>query len=368
MFQLTNSDSGAAKSDISNTAPNLQNRVRTFKDDMGNFEKGNPRDNFFPDVPAKTGAPANPFQSVPMPPPLHSEPTAPIAEKNTPIGLPPQKPPVSGPPSQSFFAEKPVSPFSEINSSDIKSEASPAPKRKSKLAVFTIILIILLAAAGGSYYYWFFLKNNSAATPSDSTSQAPSTQTSSESTSDAQNKRMRRLVIDTAQNPSAIKSAVHKFADEFSSTASENDLIEVKLLDKENKPIGKKDFISGFAATFPESISGKLSEDYSLFLKKEGYAVRLGLVFKTVTSANLTTEMRNWEPKIADNLNSLFLDQVSATGMVSFNSTQYKSADIRYFNFSSPATSLDYSIVSNFLIIGTSKDSMWSILDYMSEK
>jgi len=176
------------------------------------------------------------------------------------------------------------------------------------------------------------------------------------------------LVVDISQNPTEIKSAIQKFATEFAASASENDLVEVKIVGKDEKPIGKKDFFSGVGVTVPDSVLMKLSEDYSLFARKESGSVRLGFVFKTVTSSGLADEMKNWEPTLETDLAPLYIEQATA-GTGTFSSSQYKNADIRYFNFSSPTdTSLDYSVISNFLVIGSSKDTTRAILDYMSQK
>jgi hypothetical protein len=158
------------------------------------------------------------------------------------------------------------------------------------------------------------------------------------------------------------------FVTDFVSTASEGSLIEVKAIDQTNQPIGKKSFFAGLGITVPETVAMKLSEDYSLFVKKEEGVAKLGFVFKTITSASLVDEMKGWEPTMPNDLSSVFAGQ-TPTGAGPFNSSRYKNADIRYYNFSSPPdTSLDYSVIANFLVIGTSKDTTRGILDYMSEK
>ena len=180
---------------------------------------------------------------------------------------------------------------------------------------------------------------------------------------------LRKMIVDTSQGSTAIKNTVATFATEFVATASEGDLIEAKVLDQANQPIGKKDFFAGFGITVPDAVAMKLSEDYSLFVKKEGGAAKLGLVFKTVTSSGLADEMKNWEPTIITDLNSIYFGQALLPATGTFDSAKYKNADIRYSNFSSPAgASLDYSVIANFMVIGTSKDTTRAILDYMSQK
>ncbi len=380
MFQLKKKEPGANAPDTANVLPNSYGKVRTFKEDLANFEKGDSdkdiseTNNFsFPPAPEKLSSepspaireipetkppfpekkslPNNPFQSVQATPPISSANSILPAFKSSP--------------SQSFFEEKPVL---EETASPKQNEASPPTKKSGKkFVILAIIFLVLIIAGSGFYYYWFFLKKTSS--PQASSTTATQNKPAPAASSNSQNKNLRQLVVDTSQSPTEIKSAVQKFSTDFASTAAENDLAEVKILDKNNQPVAKKDFLAGFGLTIPETVTGKLSEDFSLFAKKEQGAVKLGLVFKTVTSANLASEMQNWEPTLLTDLNSLYLVQTSPSATTAFNSAKYKNADIRYFNFSSPVdTSLDYSVISNFLVIGTSKDSVRSILDYMSEK
>lgn len=387
MFQFKNTGLGMKEPDTSNALPNTFGKVRTFKEDLENFEKGTSGKNVseetaplpvatqqrpaaetppqkqelprtMPAAPATEYPPGSPFQSVPTPPPVSSSPS-PSANPET------QPPPFQSSPSQSFFAEKPV--FKESVSPE-HAENKPLLQKKSKggLVLALVVVLVVAAAGAGFYYYWFHIKSNSSATSSTPT--APSPPVASPAPTQSQNKNLRNLVVDTSQGQTETKNAIQKFATDFSTSASENDLVEVKIIGKDNQPVGKKDFFSGVGVTVPDPVLMKLSEDYSLFARKEGDAVKLGFIFKTVTSSGLMDEMKNWEPTLPADLTPLYVDQ-APTGTGTFSSSLYKNADIRYFNFSSPAdASLDYSVISNFLVIGSSKDTMRAILDYMSQK
>ena len=383
MFQFKNSGLGMKEPDTSNALPNTHGKVRTFKEDFENFEKGTPVNDIpeeavaiapetpkpaaknispkpepiaaTPAVPAQETAypPGSPFQSVPTP--------APTSSPNS------QLPPFKSTPSQSFFAEKPA-PGENFSAEHTENKpALPQKKSKSGLLLALTVVLIVAAAGAGFYYYWFNMRNTSPAA-SSTPAAPPAPQAESPAPAEPQNKNLRNLAVDTSLGQGEVKNSIQKFATDFSSSASENDLVEVKLVGVSGQPIGKKDFFSGAGVTVPDPVLMKLSEDYSLFARKEGGSTRLGFVFKSVTSSGLADEMKNWEPTLPTDLTPLYIDQ-APTGTGTFNSSRYKNADIRYFNFSSPAdTSLDYSVISNFLIIGTSKDSMRAILDYMSQK
>lgn len=377
--------------DASGDLPNTFGKVRTFKEDLENFGKGVPANDapetieipkkpvdkpLSENIPARREpprpapieptvepsqelAPGNPFQSIPTPPPLHATSELPAFKSS---------------PSQSFFSERPT--LTEQKPVPQNKPEPPAlPKKKSKLLPVLVILLVMAIAGAGFYYYWFslgkklpsissLLSKSKTPPPAENAPSAPST-----ASTDSQNKNLRQLVVDTSQNPVAIKDAVGKFAFDFGSSNSDGSIAEIKLLGKNNQPIGKKEFASGFGLSIPDAVLMKLSEEYSLFVTKENNSVRLGLVFKTVTLSGLDDEMKNWEPKMPTTLRSLYLVSSTAPAEPPFNSSRYKNADIRYFNFSSPTdTSLDYAVISNFLIIGTSKESERAILDYMSTK
>jgi len=385
MFQFKSSSSSSGSEDpgLANKLPNFNGKVRTFKEDTEKFEKGTSgqpvaaEENRFsppaeknisyqqqpladeqssqpqPISPGRDVQTENPFQSMPTPPPVSSP-------EHDLSALKPSS-------SQSFFSEKPA-PSENIFPPQTDAQPSPQKPKKTIFISLAVLLAVIIAAAG-FYYYWFYVKSATSATPVAPETASSETPTPVVSSDTPQNNNLRKLIVDTSQGSTAIKSATTTFAADFVATASEGDLIEAKMLDQANQPIGKKDFFAGFGITVPDAVAMKLSEDYSLFVKKEGGATKLGLVFKTITSAGLAEEMKNWEPTIATDLNSLYLGQVLSPATGAFDSAKYKNADIRYFNFSSPTnTSLDYSVISNFLVIGTSKDTTRAILDYMSEK
>jgi len=380
MFQFKNSGLSIKEPDNSSALPNSFGKIRTFKEDLENFKGGGAseentevipsnntllrevdrsleKQNLPQTKPANTSENKipdnNPFQSVPMPPPLSSP--EPIFSNLKTAS------------SQSFFTKNPPAQENIIPESK---KGEPATPKKSKGKFILPIFVVFFAAAGvGFYYYWFYIKNNPSSNSQISTGQTPPAESMALTSSSSQDNNFQRLIIDTTKGPAEIKNAISKLATEFTASSAENDLIEAKVINKDNQPIGKKDFLSGFGLTIPETVLTKISESYSIFLKKEDGIAKLGVVFKTVTSSGLDEEMKKWESNMVTGLNSLYLEKVPVPAETAFNSSQYKNADIRYFNFSSPLNfSLDYSIISNFLVIGTSKDSMRSILDYMAEK
>ena len=174
MFQLKNTVPGTNEPDTANALPNSYGKVRTFKEDLANFEKGDsgkdipetenisfqtaPEKNAskptlatreLPEIksplPEKKILPNDPFQSVPTTPPVASANAVLPAFKSTP--------------SQSFFEEKKPLEGAVILK---QNEVIPSPRKSGKkFVILTIIFLVLIIAGSGFYYYWFFVKNNS---------------------------------------------------------------------------------------------------------------------------------------------------------------------------------------------------------------
>ena len=260
---------------------------------------------------------------------------------------------------QPALSDKKISTKSEIPATIKKGSAG-------KLIFVVIVILILIITGAGFYYYWFFIRE-SAQPKAEPLANVPSA-------SESEPGNLRHLSIDTSLGKGEIKTAVNNFADELSASSLENNLLEVKPVDKNNQKISFSDFASGFNLIMPTSIWDKLSNEYSLFFSKEdGSEIKMGLVLKT-TDANLVEDLRIWEDSIISDLSPLYLGRLSSlTSETLFSSSKYGNADIRYYNFLSPEnTSLDYSLISDskssYLIIATSKNAMRSIIDYMTEE
>jgi hypothetical protein len=227
----------------------------------------------------------------------------------------------------------------------------------------------LIVLGGGFYYYWFYIRKLP-------TAPAP-TSFPAQTAAPSQNKtpqNVQSFPVDPSAGAGEFQTSFQKMASDFLVSASENSLIETRPVDKNNQQISAKDFMALSSLNLPETIAQKLSSDnYGLFLKKENSEIRTGLVFKLSSLADLTNELLLEEKNFPSRISFLYLDQKPASAEPMFNSSKYKNADIRYYNFPSPPNaSLDYSVISgkdaSYLILATSKETLRSILDYMSEK
>ena len=70
---------------------------------------------------------------------------------------------------------------------------------------------------------------------------------------------------------------------------------------------------------------------------------------------------------MAEDLRPIFLDhQLEEPATEEFQDNTYKNVNIRYLNFSDPSLTLDYAIVGDYLVITTSRESMYGVIDRLN--
>lgn len=393
MFSLKRSSEQNSTSINSDTAlPNHYGKIRTLKEDFEDLKSGKREaeeksSSLTPQKPEATrnlGATSplfpvqQPQQSAPpVSPPLASQfPSQPKPEsKLSPAaGTGAKENPPAPFGTESYFSEK--SPFENIDQLPKAEEAGKTQEKKSSnlFTIITSLLLLLIISGGGFYYYWFYIKKSLPVQTQTTAQTQKATSNQNQIQQVPEGKNIRALTVDPAAGGTEIKKSFQKMAADFLSSASENELNEIRPAGKDNQQIPVESFVSLFSITLPESITQGFSSDaYGLFIKKENGEIRTGLVFELSDPTGLAEKLAQQEKNLPAELNSLYLNQEVPGAEFAFNSSKYKNADIRYYNFPSPPnTSLDYSVIrgkdTSYLIFATSKETLHSILDYMSEK
>lgn len=129
-------------------------------------------------------------------------------------------------------------------------------------------------------------------------------------------------------------------------------------------------------ANFPEDFLGIVRNDYNLFVfktKRETY--RLGIAVKLNNTAEPRNIMSNWEQETNKDrrmtrvFKGLFLDDPlprEENFIKPFNSSIYKNINIRYNHLPDKDTALNYFIYDDTLVITTSKDTSFLMVDLMA--
>jgi len=106
--------------------------------------------------------------------------------------------------------------------------------------------------------------------------------------------------------------------------------------------------------------------NYTFFSYNQTEGKRLGLVIKIAEGIDLSADLKEWEVSIPERVNefSVYLgDEILLATTEEFQDNIYNNIPIRYFNLPDPDLSVDYAIIGDKLIITTSKDSMYAVID-----
>jgi len=123
-------------------------------------------------------------------------------------------------------------------------------------------------------------------------------------------------------------------------------------------------------ANFPISVvqaiadSENVAGNYTLFSYSQAKGNRLGIIISLTESADLVQELKNWETSIVSDLEPFFMDLAKQPATADgFQDNVYKETNIRYLNFNDPNLSIDYAVKDDKLIITTSRNSMFAVID-----
>lgn len=114
----------------------------------------------------------------------------------------------------------------------------------------------------------------------------------------------------------------------------------------------------------PADVSNVLGEKYIFFLYAQEERNRAGFVNKIINHEVLKAGLRDWENTMKEDLKPVFLGQeLGEPAAKEFQDNIYQNIDIRYLNFSDPLLTIDYALTSDYLIITTSRESMYGVID-----
>lgn len=114
----------------------------------------------------------------------------------------------------------------------------------------------------------------------------------------------------------------------------------------------------------PADVSNVLGEKYTFFLYAQEEGNRAGFVNKIIDHEVLKAGLRDWENTMKEDLKPVFLGQeLGEPAAKEFQDNIYQDIDIRYLNFSDPLLTIDYALTSDYLIITTSRESMYGVID-----
>lgn len=162
---------------------------------------------------------------------------------------------------------------------------------------------------------------------------------------------------------------------------ADNNIEIVKLLIKDNneKSIAPlKEALGNIKIdinNLPENFWGVTTNNYNLFVFKTKQGTpRLGIALKSNDIHSLSKIMEDWEKERIENrkittlLKPLFMgDEAFEDTSRSFKSASYKNTQIRYIHLPDQNAALNYFIYRDILVVATSKDITFKMIDLISE-
>lgn len=234
-----------------------------------------------------------------------------------------------------------------------------------KIVLIALFLFILLSIGFGGYYFWI---TRSGDLSNISISGFLSKNTPSEKILPLSTKTPNYLNIDIEKTD---KNELKTLADKYSKEMTGNGIVspvEFIVSDLKNNPIDFSVFSKKIGLSLSQEIISKLDKNFSLFLYNDTDKPRLGLVITTEEGEKLRAALAQEEANLPEELQDIFLAPYSLEAKT-FKTSSYNGIAIRYLNIVSPEEiSIDYTVSGNQLIIGTTKMTLRSIIDYMNSR
>lgn len=244
----------------------------------------------------------------------------------------------------------------------------PSEKMQNKtnwqLLILLSIFIFLFLASGAIIYYYWITKSST-----QNMSVPSETATPKENSIVFSFEKPNYLPLDIDNsNSDSIRQAIEKNAEQVLASGSLTPA-EFVVTDLKNNPIGFEKFASKIGINFsPELFSSLETEKvFSLFIYNSNNRTRLGLAIDSKDDYKLKTSLFQEESNLPEKLRPLFPNISFSAEKKSFSSGSYSNTEIRYINLTSPEDlTVDYTIYKNKLIIGTTKMTIQSIMDYIN--
>jgi hypothetical protein len=241
-----------------------------------------------------------------------------------------------------------------------------------KAIMFAIAVALLILIGVGGYYFWMTgvkNKNNTVVPVIPQEDSAPEeTAQTEEIALSSENPNIIQLDL-VGTDALQIKKVLQEKAKEVAQLRISTP-VEFVVRDEQNNPIKFNDFTEKVGMTFSPATQNLFGDEFSLFVYNDNGNIRLGSVISLIAGANVDAIIKGEEKNLTQVLSPLYLDiQYTLRDNVVFQTSFYNKKTVRYLNVVSPEDlSIDYSVFNNKWVIGTTKMTLRSILDYIDRK
>lgn len=254
-------------------------------------------------------------------------------------------------------------------------QEKPVEKEKKGMFIAGIILLSVALLAGGVFAYFFLSSKNT----SEESEQVPQPIQSEEISSQEEE------VVEKVDNniPFSLSSPNYLSIDmetvtpesfralliEKSEILRANTIgqpVEFFITDRNNNPVAFARLASILKISLSPAILDQLEESFSVYLYTDEGVARVGLSVSFQDKSVLRQAVEKSESEIPFALQAIYLNH-SPKAKIStgkFSSSMHNGTSVRYFNITGgEGLSVDYAFLEKHWVIGTSKNTLRSILD-----
>lgn len=235
------------------------------------------------------------------------------------------------------------------NTKGVEEGHLPKPKQRSiyrKLLILIISTVIILLVGSLIYYWWNYIR-------------VPVSEDSGLEITDSIIKTERTETIIMDENIDLFEELKKRTWD-FQEANSFRRIVAKK----QGRILSLKEIFEILNISISDSIANSFAEEYLVFFYAEKQGNRLGIISKINNSELVKEQLESWEETMIQDLTPVFLNEdVGESIEGDFQDGLYQEINIRYQNFSNSSFALDYAIAKDYLIITTSKDSTYAVID-----
>jgi hypothetical protein len=229
--------------------------------------------------------------------------------------------------------------------------AGPSPKKRILLLI--IVAIITITGFGvGAFFLW------PKSTPEPTPTPTPPITTPQPSVALISVNETKTITLTNE------KSLFESLKEEIKSEQAISTFKRIAILKNEKEFLSLNEFFQTLEIHFSPYALSDLKTNYTLIVFNQNTGKRLGIVAEAQNPEDLKNQMRIWEQTMLDDFKNFYPSDVpGARASKTFLDDIYQGIAIRYVNLPYPTLTLNYTILGNLLIIGTSKELMYMTID-----
>jgi hypothetical protein len=241
------------------------------------------------------------------------------------------------------------------------------PKKEpawGKLLFLAILIFVVLVFTAAGYYIWLTKKSKEQS--SNPVENTQSSQIATQNTSFLADQPNPVTIDIDNMDKYQIKNILKKNADDVVKSSAK-EAVEFNLLNIKNEPIRFEVFSDKVEMKLPASILYNLNSDFRIFSYNDNQKPFLGLSAASKDNEKLSEILVGEEMNLASSLEFFYFTSGYNPDGQTFVADSYGGAEIRSLEVNSDeGISLNYSVYKNRLLVGTSKMTLRSMIDYFN--